>query len=155
MMKTLTAGLGLLTILAVTGAMTPWGQTMLGFRPATENEPSVTVIKDTPPPVAKTAPNVITPAPASAHSAPAPAPAAARAPGAPSAQASPVQTGLGAVASIATILLNLPQVLAQTQVRPAPGNEEVRPIPGIRRPPGTQRETNTRRRRGTTDDSPH
>ncbi len=42
MMRSVTAGLGALTILAVTGAMTTSGQTFLGFRSPAQNTSSVT-----------------------------------------------------------------------------------------------------------------
>lgn len=148
MMRSLTTGLGILAILAVTGAMTLTGQAMLGFRPATQTDPAVTVIADTAPPAPKkvaasprvatpaTAPAVVQPPAARPVAASTPAPATQQAPAAHSASASPApaastrspqpaaQGGLGQVANVANILLNLPQVLSQTQVRPAPGNEE-------------------------------
>mgnify|MGYP001388254601 CR=1 FL=1 len=131
MMKSLTAGLGVLTILAVTGAMTPSGQAMLGFRSAPQNQQNVAVIKDAPASAgtrAAPAPKAVTPAPtvsavaarpasaAARTAAPRPVPAAQRAP-AP-AQPDPV----GSVVNVANILLNLPQVLSQTKVGPLPGN---------------------------------
>ncbi len=140
MMRSLTTGLGILTILAVTGAITSMGQTMLGFKPASQANPSETVIADTAPSAPKVAavPRVATPAPvapAAVQSPAKPAPAAQQAPAAHSSPArpapaasapspQPAQGGLGQVANVANILLNLPQVLSQTQVRPAPDNNE-------------------------------
>lgn len=156
-MKTLTVGLGILTILAVTGAMTPSGQAMLGLRPSPATS-SVHVIKDTTQPAANT------PAPSAAAESNMPAakpavgpqarqtrPVAARsaarpvtarpsavpaqrsasypAPSAPptvqagpQTGASPFPGGLSSAGSVANILLNLPQVLQQTQVGPFGGN---------------------------------
>jgi hypothetical protein len=45
MMRSVTAGLGVLTILSVTAALTPPGQAMLGMRPSQPTS-SITVIKD-------------------------------------------------------------------------------------------------------------
>ena len=126
MMRSITAGLGALTILAITGAVTTSGQTFLGFKPSSQDQSAVTVIKDTPadPPAvpAAKAPAAVAPRPASPAAArPAPAaPAVAQKP------ASPIPgglgTGLGQVASVANILLNLPQVLTHPgQGGPAPG----------------------------------
>jgi hypothetical protein len=162
-MKTLTVGLGILTILAVTGAMTPSGQAMLGLRPSAATS-SVHVIKDTTQPAANT------PAPSAAAESNLPAakpavgpqarlvtatprvapqtrPVAARpvtarpsavpaqrsasypAPSAPptvqagpQTGANPFPGGLSSAGSVANILLNLPQVLQQTQVGPFGGN---------------------------------
>jgi hypothetical protein len=165
-MKTLTVGLGILTILAVTGAMTPSGQAMLGLRPSPATS-SVHVIKDTTQPAANTpAPSAAAesnmpaakpavgpqarPVTATPRFAPQTRPVAARsaarpvtapsavpaqrsasypAPSAPpTAQAgpqtgaSPFPGGLSSAGSVANILLNLPQVLQQTQVGPFGGN---------------------------------
>ncbi len=132
MMRSLTAGLGALTILAVTGAVTTSGQTFLGFKPSSRDQAAVTVIKDTPadPPAVPAAKAPAAPGPASPAAArPAPAathPAVAQKPAAPAASGSPIPgglgTGLGQVASVANILLNLPQVLTHPgQGGPAPG----------------------------------
>ncbi len=159
MMKTLTVGLGVLTILAVTGAMTPSGQAMLGLRPSPATS-SVHVIKDTTQPAADTsAPSAAAesnmpaakPATATPRVAPQTRPVAARpaarpatagpsavpaqrsasypAPSAPptvqagpQTGASPFPGGLSSAGSVANILLNLPQVLQQTQVGPFGGN---------------------------------
>jgi len=144
-MRFLTAGLGVLTILTVTSAMTPSGQAMLGIRPSSNQAP-VTVISDPGPPRVAPAPA----APAAVH-APAPAPAttarpvAHPAPAAPAARPAPSKpaSGLGQITNIANILLNLPQVLSQTQVQPAPGG-----------PQGPRLPTERKHRPGEPDETP-
>lgn len=101
MMRRVTVGLGVLTILSVIAGITPAGQALLGLRPS-KSGPSVTVIPDTPPAGSTT--------PLRARPAARPAPAE---------KASPAQGGLEQISRIANILLNLPQVLSQTQVHPA------------------------------------
>lgn len=146
MMRTVTAALGALTILAVTGAITTSGQTLLGLRPSAQALSSVTVIKDTQAPaVAPSAPAAtaseeapVTPPRAGSGSArsakpAAPAPAAARKPAVqqPAAQSPSVPGGLGTglaqVASVANILLNLPQVLSHPGRGPAPSDAQSAP----------------------------
>ncbi|GEM_PF-2195017 len=166
MMRWVTGGLGVLTLLAVTGSVTPSGQAMLGLRPTEAVSSPVTVIKDAPPlaeaeatratparlatvtkqPAAAAAPAPARPAPAAAmrvapvrvaaapavRVTPAPVPARRPAPPAPvgrpavAAPAAQPPSGLGQMASVANILLNLPQVLSETQVRPAPDNGPAR-----------------------------
>jgi len=134
MMRFLTAGLGVLTILTVTSAMTPSGQAMLGIRPS-PNQAPVTVISDPGPALvapAAPAPRPAPVAPAAVHP-PAPAPAttarpvAHPAPAAPAARPSTPASGLGQITNVANILLNLPQVLSRTQVQPAPGGPQLLP----------------------------
>ncbi len=132
MMKSLTAGLGVLTILAVTGAMTPSGQAMLGFRSGPQNQQNVAVIKDVPAPapaVTRAAPalKAATPAPTASAAAARPSPAARTAvprqvPAAQPAPAPAQSNPAGSVVNVANILLNLPQVLSQTKIGPLPGN---------------------------------
>jgi len=146
MMKSVTTGLGLLTALAVAAATTPSGQAVLGMQPRHEN-PAITVVKDAPPPapqaVRRQTPARAVPraavvrrrassvaAPASPHAA-VPAPAQPRA----------LPEGLPQFGNIAKILLNLPPVLSQTQVRPSPpgaGNSWNRPQPWSSTSPGRQ-----------------
>ncbi len=126
MMRSVTAGLGALTILAVTGAMTTSGQTFLGFKPSPRDQSAVTVIKDAPAatsaaPKAPVAPVVARPV---SHAAPAAAQRPAVRPAAAPAASAPggLGTGLGQVASVVNILLNLPQILTHpAQGAPAPG----------------------------------
>lgn len=161
MMKALTTGLGVLTILAVTGMATPSGQAMLGLR-QTQTQTPVSVIADPGPanttPAAVPTPVSTAPAPASApavshavapaaptapvarpavtHAAPVARPAAptsAPAAAGPVPAASPVNAG-----AITNILLNLPQVLQPTQGRPgeagpAPVNNDQWVPPGHRK----------------------
>ncbi len=127
MMRSVTAGLGALTILAVTGAITTSGQTFLGFKPSPRDQSAVTVIKDAPAatsaapkaPVAPVAARPVSHAAPAAAQRPAVRPAAA-----PAASAAPAPgglgTGLGQAVSIANILLNLPQILTHP-AQPAPG----------------------------------
>lgn len=129
MMKFVAGGLGILTILALTGVMTPKGQAMLGLRPATQDQPNVAVIQDAPPAMARVPSR---PAVASRISARSAATAPVARPD-PPAQVNPAQSGLGQVANVANILLNLPQVLSQTQARPAPDETQMRPGPDNRR----------------------
>ncbi|HLJ60148.1 MAG TPA: hypothetical protein VKZ50_10490 [bacterium] len=124
MMKSLTVGLGILTVLAVTAAMTPTGLAMLGVRPS-QATPAVSVIADPPPPPAPVkAPVARVAAPIAHHAAAprsvgdrvvrtAPRPAAA-APASPGLGQAGIGQGLGQIANIANILLNLPQVLSQS-----------------------------------------
>ncbi|HLW59182.1 MAG TPA: hypothetical protein VKV57_04565 [bacterium] len=110
MTKTVAAIFGLFTVLATLGTMTPKGQGMLGLRPPQQAEP-VTTIKDTaaaPPAPIQQVREVVPsghPAPASREAAP----------------ARPAQPQSGGLSTITNILLNLPQVLDQTRVGPAPG----------------------------------
>lgn len=127
MMRSVTIGLGALTVLAVAGAMTAPGQSMLGFGRAAQDTSSVTEITDTaataPAPAAAPRVAAATPVPAGpAHVASAP-PAPARQPTprpaagpAPAARAAPPQGGSGTslgLATAAAILLILPQILLQ------------------------------------------
>ncbi len=135
MVRSVTAGLGALTVLAVAGALTPPGQEVLGLSAASPAAP-VTVIADAPGPAvagvagqARVLPALSTTGRAAAVRAPrvSPRPAPVPRPAAP-AQASPTP-GLGQVVDI---LLSLPQVLSQAgseqgQVRPAPD----RPVPRV------------------------
>ena len=138
MVRSLALGFGMVTALAVAGSMTPAGQGMLGQRHSTEDVVQVSSIQDKPATVpgptrslvgASAAPKAV-PAPAPVHvaSSTSTVPAASRRPQAPPVaarpqgtgapprasqppQAGPAQGGLGGVAGIANILLNLPQVL--------------------------------------------
>ncbi len=134
MVKTIAVALGAITALAVGAASMPSGQAMLGVRPQPSSA-AVTVIRDTPPPAAPR------PAPAKARIAPRPAPVAAHpavaahavapraahaAPRPAVASADPAPTarpgispGFASVASIATLLMGLPQVLSPGSDRPA------------------------------------
>lgn len=109
-MRTLTAVLAILTLMIAAGMMTARGQALLGLRPS-PSAPSVTVIKDPPP-----APPARQAVPSRPPSRPAPA--------AHAAPPTPAQTGIAQISRIANILLNLPQVLSQTQVNPAPRKDE-------------------------------
>ena len=145
-MRSFALGFGLVTALAVAGSMTSAGQSVLGQRHPTEDAVQVSSIQDkaaavpgpAQPLLAVPAASAAVPAPAPAASTstvpPAPrrsqtAPVAARPPvtGAPHAsqppQAAPAQGGLGGIAGIANILLNLPQVLDQTHVGPSRGSD--------------------------------
>ncbi len=113
-MRALTAILAILTLMIAAGMMTARGQALLGLRPP-PSAPSVTVIKDPPP-----APPVHQAVPSRPPATPASRPAPASAPPAHAAPATPAQTGIAQISRIANILLNLPQVLSQTQVHPAP-----------------------------------
>jgi hypothetical protein len=159
MVRTLAFGFGLATALAVAGSMTPTGQAMLGLRHPAEKATTVTVIQDKPaavPAPAVTAVPALNAAPAQpSSSAPQvrPVPRVAQpSSGAPQArpipqtrpsipqdrgQAVPPQGGQGGLASVANILLNLPQVLDQTHVGPARGSDswsESRPAPSESEP---------------------
>ncbi|HXX38365.1 MAG TPA: hypothetical protein VEP50_09490 [bacterium] len=122
MMKSVTIGLGAMTALAVIATGTPSGQAMLGMRPPAD-VPAVSVIPDTPPlapsrpaPVmARVAPR----APVAAHPRPArvtPSAATVARASAPVGKAGTGQ-GLGSIASIADLLLNLPQEVSQASRR--------------------------------------
>ncbi len=137
MVKTIAVALGAITALGVGAASIPSGQAMLGVRPQ-PSAAAVTVIRDTPPPAAprpaparvQVAPARAQAVPASAHpaaAAPAVAPRAARVaprPAVASADPAPVarpgiSPGFASVASIATLLMGLPQVISQGPDRPA------------------------------------
>jgi hypothetical protein len=136
MIRSLAIWLGVFTLLIIFGAMTSRGQAMLGLRPP-QNLVPVTPIQDTLQPAA--APlradqeqpmKAGAPAKggtASVNAAPQAQSTARPAPTAPTGrksappQAGPAQGGLAQVTNIANILLNLPQVLDQTQVGPAQG----------------------------------
>ena len=140
MMKSVTAGLGVVTVLAVMAAMTPSGLAMLGVHPS-QTTASVSAIEDTPPPQpapAKARPVAHVPPAAHTGAAPrpvghrsarvAPRPAAAAAPASPGLGQASIGQGLGQIANIANILLNLPQVLSQSHggasvSAPAPGGD--------------------------------
>lgn len=124
MIKTLAAIFGLFTTLAVVGTLTPAGQAMLGLKPQQQAAP-VTAISDTPAsvpdpaPIAAPQPHLVQQPVSTARPVPAARPAA-RAQARP-APAPPQAQGAGGLSNIANILLNLPQVLDQTHVGPAPG----------------------------------
>lgn len=135
MIRSLTVGFGAVTILAVAGSMTPMGQVMLGLRhPAAEQATPVTVIQDKPAPMPEPVQSVAAvpvaqpaPAPSAVVSHPAhvalPRPQARpAAPPAQRPQAAPQQDGPASLAGIASILLNLPQVLDRTHVGPSHGS---------------------------------
>lgn len=140
MMKSVTAGLGAVTVLAVAAAMTPSGLAMLGVRPS-QTAAAVSAIDDTPPPqpapvkarpVARVASPVAHPVAASRPVERRPARVAshpvAAAPASPGLGQAGIGQGLGQIANIANILLNLPQVLSQAHggssvSAPAPGGD--------------------------------
>jgi hypothetical protein len=154
-MRTMTAGLGVLTVALASALMTPPGQALFGFKSASSG-PSLTVITDRLP-AERTAPAILhrparvqggAIAGASAPSRPSREPSGARAAavpaGAPSvrplptAQPAPVPSqsstgvpesapGMEQIARIANILLNLPHVLSQPQAHPDHGPQEESP----------------------------
>jgi hypothetical protein len=161
MVRSLALGFGMVTALAVAGSMTPAGQGMLGQRHPTEDVVQVSSIQDKPTTIpgpsqslvgASAAPKTV-PAAAPVHVAPSTStvPPAARRPQAPPVAARPQGTGapprasqppqagqpqggLGGIAGIANILLNLPQVLDKGRGgEPSHGPDswsESRPAPG-------------------------
>jgi len=139
MMKVVTAALGGLTALAVTGMMTPHGQALLGLQ-QTQPQVPVSVISD-PGPVKAAAP-LVAPAvrPAAprtvaqpvVHRAPAPPRGYASRPEARPAMPAAGIAPMAGAGAITNILLNLPQVLNATQGGPAGPP----PGPGPWGPPG-------------------
>ncbi|HYM92306.1 MAG TPA: hypothetical protein VEW91_11810 [bacterium] len=97
MVRVLAIAFGAVTALALLASLTPVGQVMLGLRPAAQAT-SVTVIEDKPAEIPGASPASPT------------QPPGARSP----------QGGPGVVGNVANILLNLPQILDQTRVGPAP-----------------------------------
>lgn len=162
MVRSLALGFGMVTALAVAGSMTPAGQGMLGQRHPAQSIVQVSSIQDKPvaipgpaqslapaaAPKAVSAPaprrvasstSTVSPAPHRSQAAPAARPPVAAAPRASQPpQAGQAQGGLGGMAGIANILLNLPQVLDQSHggashspdswsgSRPAPGQDPSR-----------------------------
>ena len=137
MIRSLTVGFGAVTMLAVAGSMTPMGRAMLGLtHPTTEQDATpVTVIQDKPAPVpaplqsvaaVPIAPAAPAPSAVASHPARVALPRPQARPAAPPAQrpqVAPQQDGPASLAGIASILLNLPQVLDRTHVGPSHGSD--------------------------------